>query len=59
MYRDTQAKSLVMEVSDHWPCVIQVKTSVPKGKIFRFENCWMQHDSFLSLVAYAWNGDFP
>lgn len=39
IYPNTNAHSLVMEVSDHWPCVLEVKTSIPKGKIFRFENC--------------------
>jgi hypothetical protein len=48
-----------MEVSDHWPCVIEIKTIIPKGKVFRFENLWMQHDSFLPLVATVWNGPFP
>lgn len=53
-----QISSYVMETSDHWPCVIQVKTSIPKGRIFRFENCWMVHDNFLPLVASCWNGPF-
>lgn len=48
-----------MEVSDHWPCVIEVKTTISKGRIFKFENCWTQHDSFLPLVANSWNGAFP
>lgn len=48
-----------MEVSDHWPCVIEVKTAIPKSRIFRFKNAWMQHDSFLPLVATTWNGSFP
>jgi len=48
-----------MEVSDHWPCVIEIKTNIPKGKVFRFENFWMEHESFLPLVAACWNGSFP
>jgi hypothetical protein len=48
-----------MEISDHWPCVIEIKTSIPKSKIFRFENFWMEHESFLPLVAACWNGQFP
>lgn len=48
-----------MEVSDHWPCVIEVKTTVLKGKVFRFENFWLEHESFLPLVASSWNNDFP
>lgn len=51
----TIAHSLVMEVSDHWPCVVEIKTSLPKGRIFRFENCWMSHEGILPLVASSWN----
>ena len=47
-----------MEVSDHWPCVLEIKTSIPKSKVFRFENCWMAHESFMPLVENVWNGDF-
>jgi hypothetical protein len=39
--------------------VIEVKTAIPKGEVFRFENCWLQHESFLPLVASTWNGNFP
>lgn len=58
-YPHTLAHSLIMETSDHWPCVIENKTSIPKGKIFRFENYWISHDSFVPLVANSWNGFFP
>lgn len=53
-YPHAIAKALVMETSDHWPCVIEIKTSIPKGKVFRFENYWMEHESFsqwLQLVG--------
>ena len=50
-YPYTVARSLVMETLDHWPCVIGVKTSITKSKIFRFEKYWMEHESFLPLVA--------
>lgn len=46
-YSHTLVKSLGMETSDHWPCFIEIKTSIPKGRIFRFENYWMQHIDFL------------
>lgn len=54
-YTHTLAKSLVMETSDHWPCVIEIKTFVPRGNVFRFENYWMLHDDFLPLVEGCWN----
>lgn len=28
----TIAKSLIMEISDHWLCIIEIKTSIPRGK---------------------------
>jgi len=33
-YPDTIVKTLVMEVSDHWPCVIEISTQIPKANIF-------------------------
>lgn len=51
----TPLPTLVTETSGHWPCVIEVKTSMPKGRVFRFENCWMSHPGFLPLVASSWN----
>jgi hypothetical protein len=47
-----------MEISDHWPCVIDINTTIPKSKIFRFENFWMENDSFLPLIATTWNEQF-
>lgn len=43
-----------MESSDHVPCVIHISTSIPKAKIFRFENYWMEHDHCLDSVAHGW-----
>lgn len=57
-YPNSAAHSLIMEVSDHWPCVIEIKTDIPKGKAFRFENWWLSHDSFMPLVSTVWNGQF-
>jgi hypothetical protein len=31
-----------MQTSYHWPCNITISTSNPNGKIFRFENYWLQ-----------------
>jgi hypothetical protein len=57
-YPHTIAKPLVMETSDHWPCVIETKTNIPKSRIFRFENFWMEYEAFLPLVAACWNQNF-
>ena len=41
--------------SDHLPCVIKISTSIPKAKIFRFENHWVQQPGFIELVQEVWN----
>jgi len=58
-YPLTVAHSLVVETSDHWPCIVEVKTTIPKGKVFRFENFWMSHPEFLTLVTSSWNAPYP
>jgi endonuclease/exonuclease/phosphatase family metal-dependent hydrolase len=54
-YRNTSASSLVMEPSDHVPCIIDISTDIPKGKIFSFENYWMEHECFLDVVSHGWS----
>jgi hypothetical protein len=51
----TIAKTLVRDTSDHVPCVIKVKTDIPRANIFRFENYWLAHDEFESIFQEAWN----
>lgn len=48
------AKSLIMETSDHWPCIIEISTAIPAAKVFRFENFWLQFESFKPTVQQAW-----
>jgi hypothetical protein len=54
-YPNTSVSTLVMEPSDHVPCVISISTQIPKGKIFRFENFWMEHEHFLDIVTHGWS----
>jgi len=54
-YPNTYASSLVMETSDHTPCVIFISTVIPRKSIFRFENLWMEHHDFMPLVQNAWS----
>lgn len=54
-YPTTVAYSLVNETSDHVPCVISISTSIPKHSLFRFENYWLQHLDFFTVVEQAWN----
>lgn len=53
-YPSSEVTTLTMETSDHVPCVVQISTSIPKGNIFLFENCWMMHDTFLEQVQQGW-----
>ena len=39
-----------METSDHVPCAISIPTKIPKGSIFHFENHWLEHSDFYSVV---------
>jgi hypothetical protein len=32
--------------SDHVPCVINIKTSIPATKVFIFESYWVAHSGF-------------
>src|SRR5699024_10752879 len=44
----------VKPTSDHVPCVISIGTSIPKSRVFRFENYWLQHSEFKQIVEYSW-----
>lgn len=54
-YPNTTASTLVSEVSDDTPCLLQVETEIPRGNIFRFENYWMEHDQFMQVVNHGWS----
>jgi hypothetical protein len=53
-YPSTLAFPLVKPTSDHVPCVISIGTTIPKAKIFRFENYWLQHIDFKQIVENSW-----
>ena len=50
----TCVTTLTMETSDHSPCLISINTTIPKGKVFRFENYLMEHEQFLNVVQHGW-----
>lgn len=54
-FPDTIVLPLSRPISDHIPCVIKIGTQIPKSKIFRFENFWLEHSEFKEVVASAWN----
>lgn len=54
-FPDTTSLPLARPISDHLPCMIKVGTSIPKAKVFRFDNYWLSHSSFRDVVINAWN----
>jgi endonuclease/exonuclease/phosphatase family metal-dependent hydrolase len=48
-YPNTLVKRLSREPSDHCPCLISISTSIPRGKISRFENYWMNIEGFQEI----------
>jgi exonuclease III len=54
-FPNTKVLPLAKSTSDHVPCVVKIATVIPKAKIFRFENHWIQQPGFLELVEKVWN----
>jgi exonuclease III len=54
-YPSTLVFPLVKPTSDHVSCVIAIGTKIPKAKIFRFENYWLEHSDFKQVVQNIWN----
>jgi hypothetical protein len=54
-YPNTSTAALAMEPSDHAPCVISISTTIPKARIFHFENYWMEHEHFMDIVSHGWS----
>ncbi|KAM0889840.1 hypothetical protein ACQ4PT_027458 [Festuca glaucescens] len=48
-------KPLAKAISNHTPCVISIETSIPKCRLFRFENYWPLHPGFKETVQNSWN----
>jgi hypothetical protein len=55
----TIVSALSRDTSDHTPCVISASTKVPRPQIFRFENYWLQHDQFMSILKNSWSDGRP
>ena len=54
-YPNTMVLPLARTNSDHVPCVVQIKTTIPKAKGFRFENYWANLLVFLECVRETWS----
>ena len=46
---------LARTASDHVPCVVSIATTIPKSKIFRFENYWVDLPGFFDCVEQSWS----
>ena len=44
------------DISDHVPCLVSFKSKIPKPKIFRFENFWLEFDGFMNIFQTSWLG---
>jgi hypothetical protein len=59
IYPNTTIKGLTREPSYHCPCLVTISTSIPKRKLFRFENYLIEFDDFHNLIQEAWNTSAP
>ena len=53
-YPNTLVFPLAKTSSDHVPCVVSIDTTIPKSKIFRFENFWVEMPGFFDCVRTSW-----
>jgi hypothetical protein len=51
---ETQAKTMPRDISDHVPCLVSIKSNIPKPKIFRFENYWLEFEGFRNVFQNIW-----
>jgi hypothetical protein len=56
VFPDSHAKTMPRDISDHVPCLVSFKSKIPKPKLFRFENFWLELDGFMNLFQTTWNG---
>ena len=49
-YPNTMVYPLAKTTSDHVPCVVPISTTIPKAKIFSFENYWADMPGFMECV---------
>jgi hypothetical protein len=54
-YPATYVQPLSRPTSDHVPYVLHIGSSIPRSKLFRFENHWTEHGDFLKIVDLHWN----
>jgi hypothetical protein len=47
----TYVQPLSKPIFDHIPYVVHIMSSIPKSKLFRFENYWADHLGFYDTVS--------
>ncbi|XP_073355017.1 uncharacterized protein [Aegilops tauschii subsp. strangulata] len=55
VFPNTMVLPLGKPVSDHIPCVVTIESKIPKSKLFRFENYWVNHEGFSDIVQRSWS----
>jgi hypothetical protein len=53
-YPNSMVFPLANKGSDHAPCVVRIDTSIPKAKLFQFENYWVRMPGFIECVTKSW-----
>ena len=54
IYPNTVVLPLAKTSSDHVPCVVSIDTTIPKARVFRFENYWVDMPGFMECVKRSW-----
>jgi hypothetical protein len=57
VYPETRARTLPRDIFDHVPCLVSFKSKVPKPKIFRFVNFWLEFEGFMNVFQNTWLGN--
>jgi hypothetical protein len=52
-FPNTLVTPLARPTLDHVPCKVAIGTKIPKSNVFRFENFWAQHNTFLDTVKQS------
>lgn len=52
---NTILSSLTRTTSDHVPLMIEIATSIPKSRLFRFDNFWVSEAGFYDSVNTSWS----
>jgi hypothetical protein len=56
-YPNSMVLALAKTGSDNVPCVVIIDTLIPKARLFRFENYWVDMPGFKECVADSWTND--